>query len=163
MAFGTGDHSTTKLICQMLENCVKRDSFWIDIGTGTGILSILAIMLGAKKVIAIDNDNWAIENAKENLMVNKLSDKVELIFGDVLNLDLPKATGICANLSISLIQKCWNKFHLSLVDNNGDLIISGILIYDKEKIITEARKIGFKLINFIIDEEWIAFNFKVRD
>lgn len=161
MAFGTGSHSTTKMMCLLLEKIVQKDSFWIDAGTGTGILAILAIKLGAKRVLAIENDSWAIDNASENFEINGLSNYIELIKSDVTNYKLPKADGICANLSIALIQKCWDNFRQSLIENKGDLLLSGLLIYDRDEIMISARKNGFELTQCLTDEEWIAFHFKI--
>lgn len=161
MAFGTGSHSTTKMMCLLLEKIVKKNSFWIDIGTGTGILAILAIKLGAKRVLAIENDGWAFDNATENFEINGLSNCVELIKSDVTNYKLTKADGICANLSIALIQKCWDNFHQSLVDNKGDLLLSGLLIFDRDEIMINARKYNFELIQYLTEDEWIAFHFKI--
>ena len=72
MSFGTGQHSTTKLMAMMLEkftleNSDKQKDIWIDAGTGTGVLAIIAAKLGVKKVYAFDNDDWAFENAIENV------------------------------------------------------------------------------------------------
>jgi len=65
MSFGTGHHSTTKLMVQLAEKYLKPNSFWIDVGTGTGILAIVANKLGAKEVLAFDNNPWSIANASE--------------------------------------------------------------------------------------------------
>ena len=65
MSFGTGEHQTTRLVCRMMEKIKDPNKFWIDAGTGTGVLAIFAVMLGAKRVFAFDNNIWSVENAKE--------------------------------------------------------------------------------------------------
>ncbi|MEM4261112.1 MAG: 50S ribosomal protein L11 methyltransferase [Candidatus Woesearchaeota archaeon] len=163
MAFGTGSHATTKLMCLLLEKTVSKGSNWIDIGTGTSILSILAVKLGADKVLAIDNDHWSIENAKENLVLNNADNNVELIQADIKDFNLPMAHGICANLSIALIQKCWQKFYYSLINKSGDLLISGILIYDRDEVLINARKNRFELVGYLQEDEWLALHFKIKE
>ncbi len=67
MSFGTGSHESTRLLCKLMLDVIKPHSIWIDAGTGTGLLAILAIKLGTSKVFAVDNNIWAIENASENM------------------------------------------------------------------------------------------------
>jgi ribosomal protein L11 methyltransferase len=77
MSFGTGDHQTTKLILNLLEKYVLKDMKVLDVGTGTGILAIASVKLGAKKVIAHDIDNWCYENGIENSELNSTIDSID--------------------------------------------------------------------------------------
>ena len=81
MSFGTGHHETTRLMLNLIEKYVKPNDFVLDIGTGTGILAIAAIKLDAKKCIAVDNDEWSIENTKENVIVNNVENVIEVFLG----------------------------------------------------------------------------------
>ena len=70
MSFGTGHHATTRMMCRLMEQYVQPDSTWIDVGTGTGVLAILAALLGARDVFAFDNDEWSFVNSQENIERN---------------------------------------------------------------------------------------------
>lgn len=160
MSFGTGQHETTRLICRLMEKYCKPSQKWIDVGTGTGVLAILAIKLGVKSVLAFDNNEWSIENARENAILNKVENLVDIIEADIEEIELPQADGITANLYANLIIYGFEKFYNSLVDNDGRLLVSGILRYQEEEIWKEAKRNGFELIEVIYEEEWLAAAFR---
>jgi ribosomal protein L11 methyltransferase len=160
MSFGTGEHETTRLVCKLMEKNVKPGSFWIDAGTGTGVLAVLSVKLGAKRCFAFDNNSWSYENACENFELNGVSGFIDISEENIDKIELPKADGISANLFTHLILRSFNKFYESLKDSNGVLIVSGILIYDKDDIIKQADKSGFKLEEIIYEAEWVGFVFK---
>ncbi len=158
MSFGTGHHSTTKMMVQLAEKYVKPGTFWIDVGTGTGILSILAIKLGAKDVLAIDNNTWSIQNAYENFELNSIQSGIDLVEMDLDALpNLPESDGIFANLNFDTIVRNLNKFYSAIQSKTGILLVSGILIYDSSDFEDIASNKGFRIIDKIIDEEWSAF------
>jgi ribosomal protein L11 methyltransferase len=159
MSFGTGHHATTRLVCRLMDGLVKKDSFWIDAGTGTGILAILAVKLHAGKVMAFDNNIWSVENALENFKANSVDNDIELLEADIDEINLPECDGITANLFLHLAKSGLPKFYKALEKSKGDLLISGILTYDKENLIKAAQENGFKLVNLITEEEWAAFHF----
>ncbi len=163
MSFGTGQHSTTKLVAQLMENVVQKGEFWVDAGTGTGVLAILAMKLGASKVFAFDNDDWSVLNAKENFILNDLTHSYTIENIDILNTKLEEANGITANMFVNILDKTYKNFHNSLVNNNGSLIVSGVLIYDKDYIIELYTKNGFDLINILQEDEWVAIHFKAKN
>ena len=163
MSFGTGSHETTRLMCNLLEKVVKPNSKWIDVGTGTGILSILAIKLGASKVMAFDNNFWAYENSKENVILNNVQREVEVLESDVNTFNYSDVDGIVANLYTYLIIPSFPKFFKSLIKSNGDLLVSGILKYDATEVIDAAKKAGFKLVEQLFENEWVAFHFNVGE
>lgn len=160
MSFGTGQHETTRLISRLLEKYCKTGQKWIDVGTGTGVLAILAIKLGAKSVFAFDNNEWAIENARENIILNKVEQFVEIQECDIEEIELPKSDGITANLYTNLVIYGLEKFYNSLIENNGILLVSGILRYQEDEILEEAQEKGFELLELIYEEEWLAAAFK---
>lgn len=160
MSFGTGQHETTRLIARLLEKYCKPHQKWIDAGTGTGILAILAVKLGAQSVFAFDNNEWAIENARENIILNKVENAIQIIEADIEAIELPFADGIAANLYANLVIYGFEKFQKSLAPNNGTLLISGILRYQEQEIINEAQKKGFEPMEVIYEEEWLAAAFK---
>lgn len=160
MSFGTGDHPTTRLVCRLMERIVEKGSRWIDIGSGTGILSIYAVKLGAESVIAFDNSTWAVENSIENAKMNNVLDKLSISECDIDSIKLSHSNGILANLNLNLLKKNFSKFVDSIESANGNIIISGILVYDKEDIEELVKKYPVKIIKFLQEEEWIAYHIK---
>lgn len=160
MSFGTGEHATTRLVCKLMENTVKKGSYWIDAGTGTGVLAILAEKLGAAKVWAFDNNIWSLNNAKENVVLNKCS-VVEVSDSDIDYIELEKCDGISANLFANLLVQSFEKFKKALShSDNNDLIVSGLLVYDEKYIIKCAKDSGFRHIKSLYEDEWVAIHFK---
>lgn len=163
MSFGTGHHSTTRLMCQLAEKLVKLGSFWIDVGTGTGILAIFAKKLGAKEVLAIDNNAWSIQNALENLRLNSISDGIDLIELDIDAVpSLPESDGIFANLNLDVVLRNLKKFYSSISNTDGNLLVSGILKYDLDECISKVVNSGFNVQEILYDEEWVALHLKVK-
>lgn len=162
MSFGTGNHATTRLCCKLLSKQNIENEFWIDAGTGTGILAILAIQLGAKKVFAFDNNEWSFHNAKENFEVNKVSSKINLELYDLDENTLPKANGITANILAHVIIENITKFYDSLKESGGTFIASGILSEQEVDVLEAASKTGFKHIETIYEDEWCGILFKVK-
>ena len=167
MSFGTGQHSTTKLMAMMLEkftleNSDKQKDIWIDAGTGTGVLAIIAAKLGVKKVYAFDNDDWAFENAIENVRLNGVEKIVEVHKSEISKFHFPKANCILANMFLGLLISSFHLFHQSLIDSRGILFVSGILVYDREELVNSATKNGFVLREEIQEMEWCCFKFEAQ-
>ncbi len=160
MSFGTGHHATTRLVCRLMRNLIKPDSFWIDAGTGTGVLAILALKLGAKHVFAFDNNEWSVENSLENIKLNNVNDKIEIIKADIFSMKLPECDGIVANMYTHILTRIFPLFFNSLKESRGDLIVSGVLVYDKEELLKSASDAGFQNIAILQEDEWIAVHFK---
>jgi ribosomal protein L11 methyltransferase len=160
MSFGTGEHATTRLVATLMDGLVKKDSFWVDAGTGTGVLGILAVKLGAKSCYAFDNDPWSVENSIENAEMNGVADKMDIEIGNIDTMEIPSADGIAANLFYHLVKAALPKFRKALEISKGDLLISGIMVHDAKSIIETAEGLGFKLQNSMTENEWIAFHFK---
>lgn len=161
MSFGTGEHSTTKMMCILLDKYIKEGDIIVDAGCGTGILSILASKLKAKKVYSFDNDEWAIKNSLENFKLNNVNN-IDIKLDTIENYQFPDSNLILANLFINIIKYSFPKFKDSLSKNNGLLIVSGILNYDKDELIKSALDNGFEQIEILTDQEWLAFVFKIK-
>ncbi len=159
MAFGTGQHATTKLMAKLVEKVAKPGQIWIDAGTGTGVLAIIAAKLGAEKVFAFDNDEWSYDNAADNANVNGVADKIEISLSGINEYDFPQVDCISANMFLNLIIHSLPKFYNSLKNNNGILLISGILIYDRDELVIKAAENNFKLIDELHEDEWCCFHF----
>jgi len=162
MSFGTGNHESTRLMCRLIENYITPGSLWIDAGCGTGVLSILAVKLGAAKVFAFDNNIWAVENSKENFELNDVASSIEILEADVESAALPPSDFIAANLNRNIIIKSIHLLRNALISNEGRILVSGILSYDRDEIISIAKKNNLVLDSFLTEGEWIAFCFKVK-
>jgi ribosomal protein L11 methyltransferase len=159
MSFGTGQHETTRLVSKLMEKYVQPNQFWIDAGTGTGVLAIIAVKLGAQSCYAFDNNSWSAENAIENVELNKVQDKIRIEEVEIDEVILPTADGIVANLYANLIIANVHKFADAL-KIGAPLLVSGILVYDKDEVISAAQNAGFKLLEFIQEADWVAIAFE---
>lgn len=166
MSFGTGQHSTTKLMAKMIEEFFVNDKInnkkiFVDAGTGTGILAIISAKFGADKVYAFDNDEWAYENAIENVKLNAVSEQVEVTNSGIDEYIFPKSDCIFANMFLGLIIRSFPKFYNSL-NEKGILFISGILLFDRDELLKSATKNGFELLEEQQELEWCCFKFKIK-
>ena len=97
-AFGTGTHATTSLCLELLEKYVHNDDTVLDIGCGSGILSVAGALLGAQNAVGVDIDATAVKVAKENAALNNVSDKTEYFVGDLADKVSGKYNIVCANI-----------------------------------------------------------------
>jgi len=155
MAFGTGTHETTGLCLSLLETYVKPGMQVMDVGTGSGILSIGSALLDAGNVLAIDIDPVAVKVAKENVAQNKLDHKINVMEGDLVK-DIRETFDLCvANiladviifLSIPLKQK---------IRRGGTFICSGIIKDREQDVLDALTKNGYTVIEKQYRGEWVA-------
>ncbi|MTH52480.1 50S ribosomal protein L11 methyltransferase [Bacillus mangrovi] len=156
MAFGTGTHPTTVLCIQALERTVKKGSHVIDVGTGSGVLSIASAMLGAETVRAMDLDPVAVESAKENVTLNKVQDKAEVFQNDLLRGIEAPADVIVANILAEIILKFTDDAY-RLVKDGGWFITSGIILNRKNEVRDALVEAGFEIAETVVMEDWVAF------
>lgn len=165
MSFGTGHHETTRMVASLLESSVQTNDYWIDAGTGTGVLAILALKLGAKEVFAFDNDEWSVMNTRENFERNSVTANNKYTYTisqeDINTVSLSDCNGITANLHKNLLLNNMRKFAQALHKRSGTLIVSGLLRYDKETVIASASQVGFQHLETSQDGEWIAIKFTI--
>lgn len=155
MAFGTGSHETTMMCARALEEYVDNTKEVFDIGCGSGILSIIAAKLGAKKVLAIDLDPMCVKVTKENVEINKVSDIVKTEVGDLFEVVDGKADIIVANIIAEIIVGMIPniKHHLN---DQGVFIASGI-IESKLPIVQKAlHENGYTTIEILQINGWVA-------
>lgn len=156
MSFGTGHHATTFQVIRMMKDIDFKEKIVLDFGTGTGVLAILASKMNAGEVIAIDNDEWSIENCRENMEANDCNTiKLEL------RNELPEGSFdiILANINKHVILK--NMDLIAQHSNPGAIIIlSGLLHSDKDEIVASALKYGMTLVANTIKDNWIALKFE---
>ncbi len=155
MSFGTGYHESTRLMLRLLEKRVNPGSSLLDMGTGTGILAIAAVQLGAKNAIGIDNDHWSIENAKENVKSNGLADKIRITDTPLGRLAESNFDLITANITLSTILEFLPAMTQRL-KSGGVLLLSGLLVQDEETLLNELEKINYELIDRLQEGEWVG-------
>jgi len=154
MAFGTGTHETTRMCIKALERHVKAESTVFDIGTGSGILSIAAAKLGAKKTIGVDLDPVAVESAKQNVSYNDLNN-IEILYGDLMEVVKGKASIVIANIMADIIMFLTEQVKGFIVDG-GYFISSGIILSKKDEVINKLTQCGFKIEEINIEGEWVC-------
>ncbi|MDA3860178.1 MAG: 50S ribosomal protein L11 methyltransferase [Melioribacteraceae bacterium] len=135
MSFGTGEHETTKLVLQFLENHIGNAKRVLDVGSGTGVLGIAASLLGAENVVGIDNDEWCIENGNENILLNKVESSVEVRLSEISNVKDEPFDLILANINKHILLDIAESI-VKLTVPNGKIILSGLLYSDREDILS---------------------------
>lgn len=162
MAFGTGTHPTTKMSLFALEQVLRGQETVIDVGTGSGVLAIASCLLGAKEVLALDVDEVATRVAKDNIALNKQATAITVSEGDLLSEATTKAHVIVANILADILVRL-PKDAYRLLEEDGYLIVSGI-IADKWDMVERAfSKEGLYLETHMIQDKWHAAVFKKTD
>lgn len=161
MAFGTGTHETTSMCIELLQKYINTNDIVLDIGCGSGILSLTSAKLGAKKVIGVDFDSVAVLVAKENVSKNKLNDKVEVRCGDLMNVVHENANIIVSNIIADVIIKLTDdvpKFSLP----NTIFIASGIIKERLADVEIALLNKSFEIIEVMLKGEWAAIVTRMR-
>lgn len=155
MSFGTGHHESTRLCLQFLREYIQPHMTVLDFGSGTGILAIAAIKLGAGRVVAVDNDPWTMPNIKENLKRNLVTNKVKVILGGIEEVPKSSYDLIAANIDLPTIAKVY--VHLiRRLNKRGLLVFSGLLTTDLLPLHRLIRHSGISPLNIIEENEWSA-------
>lgn len=163
MAFGTGQHPSTRMCLEAIEDILLKDRTverWrvLDVGTGTGILGISCAKLGAQRVVCVDIDKKATEIARENVMINQVEDRVEVLNRDVTTIH-EQFDLIVANLTARLLLKLRDHI-VSVLENGGYLVISGIIDQNREDIEEHFISDNFSILHTIIEKEWLCLVLK---
>ncbi len=153
MSFGTGHHATTYLMIEQMSQVDFKNKSVIDFGTGTAVLAILAEKLGASYVIAIDNDDWSINNALENIEANHCN-TITVLKAETIE-TAAKADIVLANINLNVILQ--NIDNIAVVCNPGALILfSGVLKEDEIILIGALKKKSFSIINILNKSNWLV-------
>jgi ribosomal protein L11 methyltransferase len=155
MAFGTGTHPTTVMCVQSLERTIKSGDNVIDVGTGTGVLSIAAALLGAEKVTALDLDEVAVQSASLNIKLNKVKDFVTVAQNNLLDGIVGPVDIVVANILAEVILRFTDDV-ARVVKQGGYFIASGIIQQKKEQVKDGIINAGFTIEETLVMEDWVA-------
>lgn len=161
MSFGTGHHSTTRLMIQAMHNMNLSQAHCLDMGTGTGILGIYAVMEGAKYVLAIDNDEWCIENCFENLMANGITPQqmnVSLSANVPLD-DHQYYDLVIANINRNVLLEQIPDY-AKILKNKGSLLLSGFHLQDIEVLKQKVTQYHLKWVDQTEESGWYCLQFQ---
>ena len=170
MAFGTGTHPTTQLCLELMEvSFEKRSTFnvqrstVIDVGCGSGILSIAALKLGASKVLGVDIDMESVKNSRENADLNAIGEELILGQGSVTEVlagqfEFKSAPLVVANILAPVLIRLFDTGLADLIQPDGEIILSGILFEQKEKVIEAGQAKGLKRGEIRQMKDWVAIS-----
>jgi ribosomal protein L11 methyltransferase len=157
MSFGTGHHHTTRLMISEMGKHLFEGKRILDMGCGTGVLGIYACKKGAARVLGVDHDQWAYENALENLKRNQVV-CMEVRLGEVGALYEEKFHMILANITRNTLVRDMSEYTEHLLDQ-GIMIVSGILAEDVQYVLNEAYRCGLKHLGTGEESNWISLTF----
>ena len=160
LAFGTGTHETTRMVCSELIQ-YAHDARVLDCGTGTGILSICALNLGASAAVGYDIDEWSVDNARHNAVINQVEDHFTALLGDASIL-LNKVEGqfdlVLANINRNILLADMPLFRKKMAPS-AHLILSGFYIEDIPMLKNKAASLGLTLESQKQDNGWACLTF----
>ena len=167
LAFGTGTHETTRMICsELISFHIPHSTFHkirvLDCGTGTGILSICALKLGAAEAIGYDIDEWSVDNARHNAVINQVDDRFTSLQGDasILNKVEGNFNLVLANINRNILLADMESFRGKMAPG-ASLILSGFYTEDCEMLIEKAKTLGLKLTKQKEDQNWACLVFSL--
>ena len=160
LAFGTGTHETTRMICSTLLELQPKGRV-LDCGTGTGILSICALQLGAQEAIGYDIDEWSVDNARHNAVINQVDNRFTSLLGDASILYKVEGTFdlVMANINRNILLNDMPQF-VSKMNADATLILSGFYTDDCQILIEKAQTLGLSLRQQKEDQQWACLVLK---
>lgn len=162
LAFGTGSHPTTKLCLETLESYISESSTVLDIGCGSGILSIASLLLGAKSAFGVDIDSLAVKTAKANALQNGFDEsKFKVVQGDLSDKVSGKFNVIVANIVADIIMT-FNKQVGAFLEDGGVYITGGIIETREDDVTASFKENGFEVIERRENNGWLVFVLKKK-
>lgn len=155
MSFGTGYHETTRLVLKLMEKYLEPDCSLLDVGTGTGILAIAGVKLGAASAVAVDIDEWSYDNAVENCGLNHVENRVHVILGELSSIPPQQFNMIVANIQLNVIAQMLQEMKMRLAPD-GLVILSGLLASDREQVVSSLLDCNLELREELTENEWLA-------
>ncbi|HOW23690.1 MAG TPA: 50S ribosomal protein L11 methyltransferase [Sedimentibacter sp.] len=168
MSFGTGQHHTTRLCIEQIIKHLEKDISVLDLGCGSGILSIAALLLGAKECVGVDIDENSVRIAKENALLNNIcGDRFTVYLGDVTEdealrdkIGYNKYDMIAINIIAQIIMGMSHTFP-KFLKKGGLVIASGIISKFKQDVIDNFESLGFQIIEVNQSDEWVSITAKL--
>lgn len=159
-AFGTGHHSTTRMLLEWLQEDTRGGEQVLDVGTGSAILAIAAVKLGAKSALGVEIDPVAVDCAREYVELNGVADRIEILCGTLA--DLPQerrqaADLVLANLDRQTVLNLADELASSL--RGANIMVSGILVEQQMEIMDRFSSLGFACLERREEEGWVALKF----
>lgn len=165
LAFGTGNHETTRMMVDQLLQLDLHGKRVLDCGCGTGILALMALRLGASEAVAYDIDEWSSDNALHNAVINGLDSKMKVMLGDASLLlplaDLPDAEKfdvVMANINRNILLNDMEAF-VGVMKPDATLLMSGFIDSDVDLLNGKARMLGLKAGRKCVDNHWTSLAF----
>ncbi len=155
MAFGSGQHETTRLCMELLEDYVDKRTEMLDVGTGSGILGIAGLLLGAGNVTGVDIDALSVKIAGENAKLNGVGDRFKLICGDLAEDVQGRFSVICANIVADIIIRLLPDTG-RLLAPSGVIIVSGIIDVRLQDVLFECERCGLEMTRVLREKGWCA-------
>lgn len=155
-AFGTGTHATTAMCLALLDQFITPNQTVLDIGCGSGILSIAAVLLGAERATGIDIDPVAVKVARENAALNGLSEKTEFLVGNLNEKITSRYSVVCANIVADVIMVLAPDVP-GLLAPGGRFLCSGIIDSRAEEVRAALLRAGLQITNTVTESNWVAF------
>ncbi len=159
MSFGTGHHATTQLMVEMLFRSQLKGKRVLDMGSGTGVLAIVAAKLGAESVLAVEIDEMAEESVRENIVLNGVTDIVESVCGDASAIEGKKFDMILANINRNVLLADMAAY-TSTLSAGGELFLSGFFEDDIPLLTVKAQSLGMTMMEKFSCNEWRALRMK---
>lgn len=156
MSFGTGHHETTELMIKQILNLKLKNKNVLDVGCGTGVLSILASKLSASQVTGIDTDDWAFQNSIDNSKLNNV-DNIHFVNGDVNAVTKNKYDYIFANINLNTIIDQLLTY-INLITSKGSILISGFYEENEGVILTLVKKFNLKVVTKKNKNKWLMLH-----
>lgn len=160
LAFGSGGHDTTRLCLEMMEDYVTRDTEFLDVGCGSGILSVSALLLGAKKAVAVDIDPLAVKKARENAELNGFDEtRYTALEGDLADKVTGKFNVVAANIVADVIILFCSQVK-EFMSDDAVFITSGIIDTREPDVLEAFKKYGFSIVERRERGGWLCFALK---
>jgi len=159
MAFGTGDHATTRLSAQMLQKTVRPGSFLLDVGCGTAILAMTGILLGAARATAVDMDPIAVESARSCVQRNGMDNRIQVLGSDLLEGVEGSYDIVVANITADVLKRLladasgWNR----VMKPGGRVVLSGVVEGQKDGFLSWAKNHGFAIVEEAVESPWLCW------
>ena len=161
MAFGTGYHESTRLVLQLLPNVVLPDARVLDVGTGTGVLSIAALKLGASTSVGVDVDPWSVTNGTENARLNGVEDAFEVREGSLGAVPETAFDLVLANIIRSVLVPMLPDLADKMA-SGAAVVFAGLLLTERDAFLEAAGGVGLRREHEASENEWWACSFRKR-